>query len=196
MFLSCRMKKASLFAVSLAVAGMLTFNAYAAPAPVTSNAPTVALNATLSESIGLSVSASSVSFTLQNNQTVAGSAAVPITTNWVLNPSRTSVKLYGFFASSTAALTDGLTTPDLIPSSDVLGQVTTGTPTTFTAFSETASGFGAASASLLLFTQAISSTTPNFVGNRTDNLNLEIATPANLPAGSYTGTLTLQAQAN
>ena len=188
-----QMKKASLFAATLLVASSLPFSAYAAPPALNSNAPTVALTATLGETLSLSTSASSVSFTLVSGSTVTGSTGVPITTNWVLNPSRTSVKLYGFFASSTPALTDGLATPDLIPSADVLGQVTTGAPTTFTAFSQTAAGFGGASASLLLYNQPITST---FVGNRTDNLNLEIATPATLPAGTYTGTITLMAQAN
>ena len=185
-----QMKKASLFAATLLVASSLPFSAYAAPPALNSNAPTVALTATLGESLTLSTTVSAVSFTLASGTTVPGSAAVPITTNWVLNPSRTSVKLYGFFASSTAALTDGLATPDLIPSADVLGQVAAGP---FTAFTQTAAGFGGASASLLLYTQAITST---FVGSRTDNLSLEIATPATLPAGTYTGTITLMAQAN
>jgi hypothetical protein len=165
-------------------------------ASLNSNAPTVALNATLGESLTVSTTVASVSFALIDGQTVAGSAAVPITTNWVLLPSRTSVKLYGYFASATAALTDGYTTPDNIASSSVLGQVPTGVPTTFTAFTQTGIGGGATAASLLLVNQPISSSTPNFVGGRTDNLNLEISTPAGLPAGTYTGTLTLQAQAN
>lgn len=183
-------------AIAVAVTAIISFQTNAYAASLNSNAPTVGLTATLGESLSLSISVSSVSFALTSGTTSNGSAAVPITTSWVLLPSRTSVKLYGFFASSTAALTDGYTTPDNIPSSDVLGQVTTGTPTSYTAFSQTASGFGAASASLLLFNQAISSSTPNFVGTRTDNLDLQIATPAALPAGTYTGTLTLQAQAN
>jgi hypothetical protein len=49
---------------------------------------------------------------------------------------------------------------------------------------------------LLLYTQAVVQSSNNLVGNRSDNLSLEIATPATLPAGTYTGTLTLQAQAN
>jgi hypothetical protein len=154
----------------------------------------VALNATLAESLTLSSTVSTVNFTLNPGVTVAGSAAVPITTTWITLPSRTSINVYGFFASSTAALTDGYATPDNIASSAVLGQVTTGVPTTYSAFSQTAAGFGAASASLLLVTQAL--TSGHFVGTRTDNLSLEIATPATLPAGTYTGTLTLQAQAN
>lgn len=187
------MKKLSLTAAAVLGFAVVPFNTFAAP--LNSNTPTVALSASMNESLSLSVTVNTVNFTLVDGQTVAGSAAVPITTNWVLLPSRTSVKLYSFFASSTAALTDGYTTPDNIPSSDVLGQVTTGLPTTFTAFSQTAP-FGASGAGLQLYTQAISSSSSNFVGTRTDNLSLEIATPTTLPAGTYTGTLTLEAQAN
>jgi hypothetical protein len=193
MLVLSNVKKTALIACALMIP-VMQFTAHAAS--LNSNSPTVALSATLAESLTVSSTVSSVTFTMTNGTTVAGSAAVPITTTWVLLPSRTSVKLYGFFASSTAALTDGYSTPDNIPSADVLGQVTTGVPTTYTAFSQTASGFGAASASLLLVNQTISSGSANFVGNRTDNLALEIATPASLPAGTYTGTLTLQAQAN
>jgi hypothetical protein len=193
MLVLSNVKKIALFACALSIP-VLQITAHATT--LNSNAPTVALNATLAESLTISSTVSTVSFTMTNGSTVAGSAAVPITTTWVLGPSRTSVKLYGFFASSTAALTDGYSTPDNIPSSAVLGQVTTGVPTTFTAFTQTAAGFGAASASLLLVNQPISSGSANFVATRTDNLNLEIATPATLPAGSYSGTLTLQAQAN
>lgn len=195
MFLSSsRAQKLLLFTAAALTVAAPVLPAHAAP--LNSNAPTVALNATLGESLTVSTTLASVSFSLINGQTVAGSAAVPITTNWILLPSRTSVKLYGYFASATAALTDGFTSPDNIPSSAVLGQVPTGVPTTYTAFTQTGIGASATAASLLLVNQPISSSTPNFVGSRTDNLNLEIATPAGLPAGTYTGTLTLQAQAN
>jgi hypothetical protein len=54
---------------------------------------------------------------------------------------------------------------------------------------------GTAGAALTLFSQSLSST--NRTANRTDNLNLEInlASQPQLPAGSYTGTLNIQAQA-
>jgi hypothetical protein len=190
------MNARKLFPFAVALMGALTLQSGAHAASLNSNAPTVTLSATLGESVSVSTTVSNVSFTLQSGTTVAGSGAVPITTAWSLAPSRTSVTLYGFFGSSTAALTDSLPTPDLIPAANVLGQVTSGTPTSFTAFSQTSAGFGAASASLQLFNLTVSSTAANFSGTRTDNLNLEIATPANLPAGAYKGTLTLQAQAN
>jgi hypothetical protein len=190
------LRNAKLCASFTVLGSVLIVTSGAQAASLNSNAPTVALSATLGESLTVSTTVSTVNFSLVNGTTVAGSAAVPITTTWVLQPTRTSVTLYGFFASSTAALTNGLATPSNIPSANVLGQVTTGAPATFTAFSQTNSGFGAASASLVLFNQAVSYANANFVGTRTDNLNLEINTPVTLPAGTYTGTLTLQAQAN
>jgi hypothetical protein len=91
-------------------------------------------------------------------------------------------------------LTDGLSTPDNIPSSEVLGQVTSGTPTSYTAFTQS-NTVGTANGGLLLYTQTLTSS--NRSSNRTDNLNLEINLGAQpqLPAGSYTGLLNIQAQA-
>jgi hypothetical protein len=180
--------------LALIAVGLLPSAANAAS--VNSNTVSVTLNAAMSESLTVSLTLSTVTFGLVSGVTIGGSAAVPITTTWALLPSRSSVKLYGYFASSTAALTDGLTTPDNIPSSSVFGQMTTGSPVVFTPFTQTASGFGAASASLLLFNQTISLGNSNFIGTRVDNLLIQIATPLTLPAGTYTGTLSLQAQAN
>lgn len=160
-----------------------------------STAPTVSLTATLGESLSVSITNNNVSFTLVNGTTVNGVGTVPITTTWVLGPGRTNVKLYGFFANSAQALSDGYSTPDYIASANVLGTVTGANSSASSAspFSATAP-FGGASAGLQLMSQAISSS--NWVGNSSNTLSLQIATPASLPAGTYTGTLTLQAQAN
>jgi hypothetical protein len=162
-------------------------------APLNSNSSSVALTATLAESLTISATPSAVSFPLISGGTATGSAPVAITTTWVLSGARASVTLTGWFANSAQALTNGGTV--YIPSSEVLGQVTTGAPTAFTAFTQSPTGLGVAGASLVLFTNAITST--NYSANRTDNLNLEInlATQPQLPAGVYTGTLNLQAQA-
>jgi hypothetical protein len=187
-------------------AGLFAFASSIAPrafAQLNSSPASVTLTATLAQSLTISVTPNNVTFSLAPGQTAAGNVPVQVTTSWVLNSSQTSVVLNSYFASATAALTDGATTPDSIPSSDVLGQVTTGIPTTNTPYTQTISGFGAAGAALQLFNQAIA--TGNFSGTRTDLLNLSIALPASsatpgagltLPAGSYTGTLTFMAQAN
>jgi hypothetical protein len=115
---------------------------------------------------------------------------VVITTTWVLT-SRTSLNLYASFSSSTTALTDGL--GHNIGSAQLLGQVTTGLPSSFTAFTQT-SPFGPAGADLKLFSQSLGIGTQS--GVRNDNLNLKIdLTGVGTPAGVYIGTLNIQAQA-
>jgi hypothetical protein len=162
-----------------------------------SNAPTVSLTATLGETLSISATPTSASFTLVAGSTAQASAPVAITQNWVLNASRASVTLIGWFANAAQALTSGGSSPVYIPTTEVLGQVTTGAPTTFTAFTATptAGQPGVAGASLVLTTTSITNANRN--SNRSDNLNLEInlTNQAQLPAGTYTGTLNLEAQA-
>jgi hypothetical protein len=66
-----------------------------------------------------------------------------------------------------------------------------------TAFAQTGpSGFGVAGSSLLLDTYTVTSSNFINLGGVTDTLSLQIATPASQPAGSYTGVVTIEAQAN
>lgn len=165
-----------------------------ANAQLTSSVASVQLKADLQESLTISATPANVNFALIAGGTAQGNVPVGITTSWVLSNSRSSVTLSGYFSSATAALTDGAATPTNIPSSDVLGQVTTGLPTAFTAFTQSAP-VGTAGAGLELYRQSISGT--NRSASRTDNLNLQINLKGlpQLPAGTYTGTLNLQAQA-
>jgi hypothetical protein len=160
-------------------------------AVINSNVSTVTLAGTLLESLTIAAAPGAVTFNLTSGSAATGSVPVVVTTIWVLGATRTSVDVYGSFASAASALNDGA--GDDIPSSDVLGQVTTGLPTSYTAFTQTGP-FGAAGASLKLFSQAIS--VANLSGLRNDNLTLKIdLTNTSVPAGVYTGTLNIQAQA-
>jgi hypothetical protein len=176
------------------VLALLTLAIPAAVCQLVSNTASVALRATLGDSLTVAATPASVAIPLVAGGTGIGTSPVAITTTWVLSAGRTAVTLVGYFSSASVALTDGATTPDNIPASEVLGQVTTGAPTAFTAFTQTAP-LGPAGAGLTLFTQALSGSTRT--SNRTDNLNLEInlAAQPQLPAGVYTGTLNIQAQA-
>jgi hypothetical protein len=171
-----------------------TLSAAKANAQLNSTAQSVTLNATLGETLTISATPANVSFALVNGGVAVGSAPVAITTTWLLAPTRANLVLDGFFSSSSAALTDGASTPDNIPTSAVLGKVSTGTPTAYTAFTQT-TALGPAGAGLTLYTLPL--TSANRSSTRTDNLNLEINLSGlpQLPAGSYTGILTLQAQA-
>jgi len=157
-----------------------------------STAQTIALNANLTESLTLNLSASAVNFTL-----AAGSAANPGSTNitattaWTLKPGRTAVGVYAYFASAAAALTDGA--GDNIPSSAFFIADNGGASTALT----NTVVYGAANAGLKLASVPI--TAANRTAKRTDvmafNINLAGGTLPQLPANTYTGTLNIQAQA-
>jgi len=147
----------------------------------------------------VSATPTAISFTLVKGGTATASAPVVITTTLYGVSGLSSLTLYGYFSSFSAALTDGRATPDNIPSSAVLGLVSTGTPTSYTPFTQS-DAVGTAGATLQLFsTSSLLSLgcLPATAVCRTDSLNLEISLSGlpQLPAGTYTGTLILQAQA-
>ncbi|MFN8668286.1 MAG: hypothetical protein U0164_14005 [Gemmatimonadaceae bacterium] len=117
---------------------------------------------------------------------------VSITTQWDLSSLIGFVDLVGYFATPTAALAAPSAT---LPSSRVLGRMTSGRATTFTGFTGSAvNGVGTAGASLHLFRQLVIAPF-NGIGQRTDDLELQLDLRGllNLPAGTYSGTLTLRA---
>jgi hypothetical protein len=147
----------------------------------------------ISGTLTLAATPAAVSFALLHNGTAPGSSGVTITTTFSGIGIGTTTDLYAYFASPTSALTDGRTPANLIPSSAVLGQVTTGLPTSYTAFTQT-TPFNAAASGLHLYDET---DVLNFGVTRTDVLNLEInLSGVSIPAGTYTGTITLQASIN
>lgn len=155
-----------------------------------SGASTITLNAVLNDSISVSLSSNAVNFSLTSGSASnPGSTGVTATTSWLLRPNVGSLKLYAFFSSSTAALTDGA--GNNIPSADFQISNNAGP---FNALTNTVP-FGGANAGLQLSSTPILGN--NKSGTRTDNMNFNInlVPLPSLPAGVYTGTLTIQAQA-
>lgn len=181
-----KIARAALVVMIIAVAASL------ASAQVINSGPQpIALNATLSESLTVSLSASAVNFTLAaGSATNAGSANITATTTWVLSGGRTAVRTYAYFASAAAALSSG---GNNIPSSAFFIADNGGASTALT----NTVAFGGANAGLQLANVAI--TNANRAGSRTDvmafNINLTGGTLPQLPASTYTGTLNIQAQA-
>lgn len=170
----------------------IALSASTASAQLNSSAQTIALNANLAESLTVSLSATSVNFALSaGSATNPGSGGVTATTAWTLAPGRTSVGIYAYFTSATAALSDGA--GDNIPSSAFYISDNGGASAPLT----NTVAYGAANAGLKLATVAI--TTGNRSANHTDamtfNINLTGGTLPQLPANTYTGTLNIQAQA-
>lgn len=119
-------------------------------------------------------------------------APVVIQTSWNVSPGQTNtVNLMAYFSVPAQALVGAGTQ---IPSSRVLGRMTTGLPVTFTALTQNAVGsVGSAGGSLLLFSETIGG--GNKVASRTDNLDLQLNLVGfpTLPAGAYVGVLNLRA---
>jgi len=138
-----------------------------------SNVATVALNAVLAESLTVAAGPATVNFTpLAPTGTTNGSAPVVITTTWALGKARVSMKVYAGFTSA-IALTDGA--GDNIPTG--------------------ASGPIASNNAITVFSQVVGAV-GTFNSTHSDSVALQINTTGlALPAGTYTGTLTIQAQA-
>jgi hypothetical protein len=116
---------------------------------------------------------------------------VGIQTSWDVNPGQTAtVRLIAYFSVPAQALAG----PTQIPSSRVLGRMTTGIPTTFTALTQNAvGGVGTAGGSLQLF--SVNIVGANKSATRNDNLDLQLNLVGfpTLPAGAYVGVLNIQA---
>jgi hypothetical protein len=183
-----RLRTIALSAATLVLAA----TSAAAQAGLTSNTATVTINATKVATLTVTVNSGGTQTMASLNDNAVNSFASPvnITTAWDVNPSAASVSLVAYFATPAQALANGT---DYIASSLVKGRVTTGVPTTYTAFTGNAVGaVGSAGGSLTLFSQSI--TGANKKANRSDNLDLQIdLTGVNATAGTYTGTLNLRA---
>jgi len=175
----------------VAVVGLaLTFAVSMASAQLNSGAQTIALNANLTESLTVTLSASAVNFTLAAGAASnPGSTNVTATTAWTVKPGRTAVGVYAYFGSSAAALTDGA--GNNIPSADFFIADNGGASTALT----NTVAFGGANGGLQLANVAITGANKN--SNRTDVMafNINLSTLPQLPANTYTGTLNIQAQA-
>ncbi|HVO63915.1 MAG TPA: hypothetical protein VMT53_23540 [Terriglobales bacterium] len=174
-------------ALMVSLLGLLT--GFCAAQALNSSARAIALNADLSESVSVNLSASAVNFNLSaGSANNPGSTGVTATTSWKVRPGRFFLRVYAFFASSTAALTDSV--GDNIPSSAFQISDNGGA---FQALTN-ATPFGGANAGLRLGTTFLLFS--GLQGKRTDamNFNINLTSVPQLPAGNYTGTVTVQVQ--
>ena len=168
---------------------MLLIGASAPEVLAQANSAPAAVNLVAVRNPGVAVAAfpANVNFALLNGAVATGSTPITITTTWDVPPSVGNLTLYAFFSAPAAALSNGA--GNNIASSRVLGSVNGGAFAPFTGISPFAAG-----SSLQIFTFRVLGL--NRRGTRNDTLNLQIdLTGAVLPAGTYSGTLLIQAQA-
>jgi len=189
---------------ALVIAAGLIFAAAIPPtakAQRNSNVGTVVLNASVTESLTLNVTGGPlVNFTLAANTGAnAGSTTSTVQTSWVLKPGRTQVTVWAWVPNGAAALTDGV--GDNIPASAV-SAAAAGSGSAGGALNTVASGgagvpaFVTPAAATGVQIGQVRVTGVNKTGSTTTTLTWNINTTVvpQLPAGTYAGTVNIQAQ--
>lgn len=176
----------------LAVMGLVAAFASTSFGATNSNTATVNLTAAVGSSITLSVT-SPIDFgtVTPGNAANPASTAATVTASWNLSPSHTSLKFYAYF-STAQAMSDGAGSNIPFSAFEIKGG---DLGATLTPVSQTGP-FSAGNSSLLFKTVAISGAnkvTPS--DTTTLNFNLNLTSLPTMAAGSYTGTLNIQAQA-
>ena len=146
-----------------------------------------ALNAVMPQSLTVSLDVATVNFALADAAASnPGDSTITVTTDWVLNPSIGTVDVYAYFDDSAVALTNGT---DDIPATNVEGSVDAGPLSSFAAVSP----FGGVG--LMLDSITILGFNKNSSQNNTLDLNINLSTLPGISAGTYSGTMHIQAQA-
>lgn len=156
-----------------------------------SNQQTVNLALNVSESVTLSATPGTITFTPGPGGTATASGPISVVTTYNLGASRTSLLVGLWLGSSTAALSNGTTN---IPSSDVLASNSsfTNSPCTGTNMSGNGSFPGSVAGAYCANYQVIGA--GGGAGVNTSAVTLALAgLPTNLGPGSYTGTVVFQA---
>jgi len=174
----------------------------AAFAQLNSNVGTVTLNATLPESLTVTVaSGGTVNFTLAaNTASNAGSTTTSIQTAWVLQPGRTVVTIWAWVPNGAAALTAG--GGNNIAASQVTATAA-GSGSAGGALNTSVSGGAgvpafitpAAATGVQIGNVAINGANKASSTTTTLTWNISTTSTPQLPAGTYTGTVNIQAQA-
>jgi hypothetical protein len=166
---------------------LVSLAASSAHAQINSNVAGVNLAATLNTSLTVVAAPNTVNFALVPNGMANGSGPITVTTIWSLRPNVGDVTVFAYFAAPAAALSNGGGAN--IPSARVNGSANGGPFIAFTGNSPFAAG-----SSITVATWRILGNNRN--GTRQDTLNLQINTTGlALPGGTYTGVLSIQAQA-
>lgn len=141
------------------------------------------------QTLTISLNSHNVNFSLvHGSPTNLGSNSVNVTTNWVMGTRRRTLTVYSYFANAAAALSGpGGNIPSA--SFSISANGTAFRPYTYT------EPFGGANAGR----RVVADIPITGTGTRTDsmvfNIDLSTGTLPQLRAGTYTGTLTIQAQA-
>jgi hypothetical protein len=166
---------------------------YAAAAQAHSNIAAATLSMTVGESISIPP-AQAVTLNYTQGATSTPPSTFGVTVLWQLANTHTTLHENWWFASATAALSAGGNAN--IPASEVLSNVDGGSYSGCTAAADPLVP-SAVSGSTCNVGLVIPLTSANYAGQQTDTIGVELqGLPTSLPAGTYTGTLNIQAGTN
>lgn len=158
-------------------------------AQTSSNAAAVTMTFPVNSSLTVAATPGSITFTSIDAKDATASGPISVVTTWNLTAGVHNVFTAAYFASATAALTDGTIN---IPTSDVFASIDSGTAAacTLTNVNVPASLTGATCP------QVFQGTDVTAQGTSTDTVLLSLTSPTNFAASAgYAGTITISAQA-
>ncbi len=173
------------------VAGALSLSFLFVPqsqAQTNSNAAAVTMTFAVDNSLTVAATPGSIVFTSTDSKNATASAPISVVTSWNLAAGGHNVFTVAYFASTTAALTDGTLN---IPASDVFASINSGTAGACTlANVNVAAGTAGA-----ICPQIFGGTGVTAQGTHSDTLLLSLSSATDFPAANYAGTITISAQA-
>jgi hypothetical protein len=181
--------------VGLFVLMLALMPAAAQGSTINSNAGSVALSMTVGESLSVSATPATISFTPSGSAATA-SGAITVTTSWQLAATRSQLYTVAYFSTPTSALVNG---SSVIPASDIFASVDSGTAAACNGTSLPMSGLGISGGmcgtSGIIFNGGSQLSGGTFTGSHNDTILLSMQGLPALNAGTYSGTLTIVAAA-
>jgi hypothetical protein len=173
------------------VAAALSLSLLSVPqsqAQTTSNSAAVTMTFAVNGSLTVAATPGSIVFTSTDSKHATASAPIAVVTSWNLAVGGGNVFTVAYFASITAALTDGVLN---IPVSDVFASINSGTPGACTlANVNVAAGNPGA-----ICPQIFGGIGVAAQGTHSDSILLSLSSPTAFPVANYAGTITISAQA-
>jgi hypothetical protein len=175
-------------ALVIAALTLSLMSAVQSQAQTASNAAAVSLTFAVASSLTVTATPGSIVFTRTSLRNATASAAIAVVTSWNLTVGGGNVFTVAYFGTIAAAMTDGTLN---IPSSDVFASINGGTAAACTlANVNVAAGNPGAICPQIYGGIGIASQ-----GSHSDTILLSLTSPTDFPVTSYTGTITISAQA-
>lgn len=166
-----------------------------AASSLSSNTASVALSMSVSETLSVGATPANISFTYTSagGGTATASGPITVTTTWTLAPTRINIMTAAYFASASAALTNGTIN---IPVSEVYSSNNGGAVAPCTGFAETGLAVDGQTCNNASVVYWSGSTIGNFNSSATSTVLLSMQGLGTLPYSTFTGTLFIAAMAN